>query len=483
MATNYQVDPVFYSRSYLPADCATYTADSNHGQRLSMFFPPGDPSDHGWGKDATEWPIIYCQFFNAALSSSNSALVDSSTDTLQAIVGESGRMWAAVDQGIPAVAIQVTAAETAASACPATGNGLWHAPGGVDRRWEGGTAFAQKTYPNNYTDAIRAMQWLRWNWHRLPKNAQGYLRRFNPEGIVVGGRSGGGHLAATLGFAPSRAGSLGVGGQYDMNTIPNAGVATAAMMPWFKMWKQDTDVPHANMFPKAETGADADVYAGFDARLIPGAASAPTLYDYQNAASLPFTVGGIGPEYIPPWAFFSSAAATGLAFHMPIREDYMLDGTEHNSVYGHILKNLFGSKFHVYLDAAGTANALTYGQDVDGIAEIDDGVADGNSDNTFTRFLKTYGRTPRWDSVMPGNGIFQQTRVETIGRMIVAPNPTRKSCLVRCTDVSSDLFIGPHQGGAQQRIRAGEEYEYKGNGYIWGRSSSGTCLLSTREMG
>jgi hypothetical protein len=493
---NHTVDAAGYATGYIgvryiPNDHQATGAPTTLGGERMAFYYPGDGTNSADNARRCGWPdgvfgLVFVYIGFTGFTASSNTIADGSAT----IVNDAtyGLFWLALMLGVVFVGVQVIPADATGVNASVTGRGFFHAPGTIERRYEGGTVYGAKVYRCAYQDAKFVVQHLRFY----------AKRRYNidPEGIILGGNSAGGHTASMVGMSPNTGTHHGTGGQYDMSTVPNALYVSAT---WVWDWKRNVQSGGTQFtpawFPQAETGGGAIAVAA-NLASAPGGASNATLYDYQRAASIEWLCGGMGPEYCPTTLYTASQTPSEFNFGMPATLGVTTGAGEHDSANGFIAKSIFKEKITMVvtastLDSVGTATPppnfdYLYKDELLGLYDeimaaadaslgnvgyTDYAIAGNITDSPFSRWLlklKSDKRLlRRWDSVMPSRGIERKQRVESVGCMAIPPNPARNSTRIFNVDEGSDLLVGSSERGAVQRIAPGASAEIGGSAGIW----------------
>jgi len=481
MATTFPAS-TFKARAYYGINQAAYTNTATSGQRFALYFPIGKPSDY-WGSSARKWPgIVGVPVFPGFVSSATF-----SDGTADDITESQGFWFQCLLLGIPVAIAQVTKPDEASTY---TGDGFYHAPGGVDRRWEGGfDGTDQTTYPNGYKDALMFQQHLRY-WAASLTDANGYGCLPN---ICAAGTSGGAIIHAGNMFCPNRANELGQGGQYEVSTVPNCNVVLATAVTWWEAY--ETTVAAGTIFPSAETGANAEVTAGT-------LADAPTRYLREASiwTNLPAKSGPV----IPHTYWWASEGVNSFFFGEPFQHDDIptnpspstadpSTGGIHSANNGLILKSHFRDRVKMYVYPGIAANSGLAGL-LDGSVDALTAGGDPASDNVaVANFIKDHLQDKPWDDDPDKSGIpaiHRRGQVEDIGRCCVPYHAKRKYTIVTNTSdddgvgaaLNDDLLVGTGRLGAIRTLGVGDSVTIPGSAKLWIRAKSTQAKYAVDEV-
>lgn len=225
-----------------------WAGDANSGEILGIYLPKGTPANYQypfhWSR-ADLWPgvCVYIHFSSYNSSPDNWSKA-SSPDTVSHNSGSVGdATWPVLMLGVPVVHVQVTA-PNASLAIP--GRGFYHAPGGVERRWE------SPLFTCGQKDAILAVQYLKHNRVYI----DGVLRTLGgfgwaDGGMVLMGTSAGADIVSGVALHPNRAYELGTWGPYLEDTRVNHAILAATNVCKPSMFSGA--VTFFNNLPKSET--------------------------------------------------------------------------------------------------------------------------------------------------------------------------------------------------------------------------------------
>lgn len=466
--------------SYLPPDWAPYTSGANFGCRYAMYYPAGDRPPGGWP--------LSIQFRNTSFSLSTDAYADNDDEPISNANGEENQWyalkmgWALMYAQIPGYTATVIAADDYDGTTPITGGtkNLFHPPGNLRRYYEGGTIAAieangGKAYVNNYSAAVMAIQYARFHANLLG---------INPEMIDVGGISGGACTAGWLAFAPNRAGELGQGGQYEMNTVPNSchiiDMVFASLAHYVTTFTLMQNLPTAEGATPDTAFTKNTTLADVPARII-------------DQSSVWSYLPGFTDDHIPPcvWQVGENTVPEP-HFTEPFRTNAGTVG--HDPWHGFVMRNRFPKKINFWVStpvdtafpkiASGLHDGI-----LNDVGEVSTGLVPFEPQDGIipTEFLKRWranmGR-PRWDSVMPPGGIRRRGQVEGVGRVVVPANPLRKGVQIFCRPGGPSLLVGEGQSEATYEVLPGEKTSVPIAGHLWMKSSSATtvALYDTREV-
>lgn len=475
--------------SYLPADhrdgISKYSATAKQGQQLAIYYPSGSPNDYPVNRKSGRWAYMIWTT-DTAYGTSIPTYADgdaaSITNDLGSTVPGGSVAWQCLMNGIAIVGIQVTAAVSTAGGNAATGNGYFHAPGGTQGYYE------SKDRPSAIKDVVLATQYLqeRADLFELNRDAWGYL-----------GVSGAADILSWCGLAPSRALELGTWGPYRMNTVPNVNVFIDRVTLW---WDYQDISGASPYFPKGESGGAGtdDTAAGA------GEATAAALARYRRAASAISNISNPGTHCIPPTYMWSDVEMGSARFGEPFPTNVESDA--HPTFFLVALRNLMPEGL-CYV-ATGTSGVLTAGTtsiapycdridasgigppewpDASGVAGIALPANEG-TDSTILKprvqpihWILEHINNPRWDLVVPPEGITRRSQVNQTGRYVVPPRSNRAGVRITCTseEAKGVLLWGTSQVGARTPIPIGTTIKVPGQGPIWLRASGG--LLSVAE--
>lgn len=404
------------NQPYIAVDKTAYTNGAVSGRRFSIFYPE---------KPAADYPVnashpgtySYVMFgYDETFTSSTAVWADASATTISpasaAVNVGMGIIWQLVMNGVAAVGVQFTAA---AAGQGVTGDGLIHPPGGASGIYEG------LARPNSKSDAVDMVQ-------HLQEFAASY--GLCSTSWCVLSNSGGADAMSWCALAPSRAYELGSFGQYTRNTIPNVAVLLGVVVMY---WPYMDGTVAIAAFPTAENGASAAATL----------AAAPARYLRETSAY--FYISEFGAPCIPHVWYSTDVASASLRFGLPY-PTAVATGSPHTVWFGLALRNAF-PKGQVYLstgttgDDVGGTSVLAYVDDNNhsGAGSFDtEGAAaiykpEDSAPNSALNYVLRYINSPRWDTVLPPNGIFRRGQVSSVGRFVVPPRGNRAGVVLRST--------------------------------------------------
>mgnify|MGYP001577225962 CR=1 FL=1 len=299
----------YKNRSYLPIDyvdnSGEYTAGILQGQRFSIYYPTGSPSDYPVNKThPNRWAWMMFTV-NTTFILSQRDFADATAfaiDTTTATTGgvdaagtlgntcvTAGVLWQCLMNGIAVVCIQNTATASSGNTDGTTprGNGCFHLPGGASGFYE------SPDFPSARKDTILAIQ-------HIMELADTYSLCRDAWGCI--GTSGGVDTLAWCALAPSRAYELGSYGRYQWSTVPNVLVASNALL--IHTGIMATTIAGL-MFPTTETGSTiATTLAGVPSR-------------YLRESGADHYISDFGEDCIPPTYYHGDVAALNGKFGMP----------------------------------------------------------------------------------------------------------------------------------------------------------------------
>lgn len=420
MVTAFSKDSVYKNVDYAPFDRTAYTAGARQGQKFSIYYPIGSPSDYagvtGVNRDHPgAWAyMVYC--VNTTYLTSTPDYADGSATTISETTGATGGvagaplqtggvLWQCLMNGIAVVSATVTAVSTTnAGGSVPNGFGMFHAPGGTSGFYE------DHDFSNAPKDSVLLLQHLQWFHDRYNLHRDSW-------GVI--GSSGGSDTLAWCSLAPSRAYELGTWGPYQMNTVPNVAVHHNLVA---MNWGYYAPTLSALRQPVNETSSTL-----FASNL----ASSPPRYLREIGAA--HFISSMGDNCVPPIWYHSDTAAVSQLFGMPYPQA-TTDAGAHSVWHGLALKNYVG-RGRCYLATGTTGKSSTSPVvnmatafdrvDLSGLTAIDDDAIAGNavtSDNgTAIRHILGNINKPRWDLTVPAFGIGRRGQVNSVGRFCVPP--------------------------------------------------------------
>jgi len=451
MATiTFQADPILRNVSYMPPGWPfTYTFAGAAGQRYAMYYPRTP-------QVGDRFPVmLFLHLTN--FGTSTDAFSNATPGTIGPATG-SIHQW--MLKGGAVMSAQVTAPNKngggGQNELVGQGRGYYFPPGRSDR------AFERPDWPQCFKDAVHAMQHLRFNSRRL---------RIDPERICVAGNSSGAHLACYLALSPNRAMELGRGGQLNENTVPNAAyLFHVAIATWERYnGAAGQGIPPTLFYAG---GVDTDVGA---ANL--DAADA----EHKRDTEWMRWIAGATNDHVPPIVCYTDTLPTSTNYH---DENTWGDGTGakatgaeiHDAWQFGVLKEMFPEKVRLHLtrDAVDAANVNLYTppflQSYGSIA--------GVTDDPTARYAFQSVATPRWDRKMPAGGIRRRSKVETVGRYIVPPNPVRRELFMQ-SDAAFEF--GASLNECVTAVAADTPVRIPYGGQVFARSASGTAEIVSIE--
>lgn len=465
------IQPPYQTASFLPVDItnleegqnylpfleatdasAFYTGDANSGTIASLYLPTGKPTDYHYpaadGLSRDRYPGFIAEFVCSGWATS-AAVYPTTASTGGpgggAITAAQGWRYLALLWGIPYWAIQLP---VPSGSVTVPGGGYFHAPGGVDGRWE------SMAYLSPQKAVIYAWQWIMRNaeYHRGLLEAAG-LYGYHKRGIAAGA-SAGGACASIIGLAPNRAYEFGAAGQHVESTVPSANVITSTniFVPW--MFKDDSTF-FGNL-PEAEV----DGGGGENTTLAATYGGAPARYKKEVSPAY-LNLPGYGKGYIPPTFYHSDGFLQNVlktVLGVPttthkMKEPFtqVLEGKTtltisatqwaHCQEGGLLLKRMFPDEVELWLEASKTYYVQ---EELEGNIANPNAVSaigydpDAPGENGLLAFLRKHiGREP-WD-VNPPGPIHRRGQVNTTGRYVCPPERGRKGIWISNVSYTDDV--------------------------------------------
>lgn len=498
---------------YKPLEHTGYTDGDSSAQLLSCYMPSSAPSAYEVNKrHPNHYSWVLWPQKNGTTSSpytfvggtTSNAVADPITPDLGGGVGGihlASLVWQLLKNGVAVVPCRVSMpATTNTNGTVPTGNGYWHAMGGVSGYYE------SLARPSARKDVRMAAQYVKFR-ARNDQSVAFASRTWGkllPSRFGVLGSSSSGDLGAWLACAPSRAYEGGNWGQHIESTVPSVFVAANFLATW---WRYATLASSAPNFPKVESGTGDDVAA------TTGNSSSYALCPqrYLREFSIANYLSAIGEPCIPPTWVWSDVESVSNNPGLPHIEN--AQSAAHEFITLLKLKFLVApgrvfaatgttgvvcntsQSFSQFVDRADMSQAdpdtsVASGIDAEGFAEISDPSA--IDPRKACAHILSHINDDEWDREggrIPEAGIGRRGQVNSTGSYRVPPNELRGGVIINCTSQRSagqaDLLVGDGPSRTLKRVRAGEEYRHAGQGALWLQADGGSgqvARFSTREV-
>lgn len=483
--------PVLTDQSYrgfnLTGTPAGYTQTANAGQRFSVTMPAKPPGAYPYrsGKREDNYPGAVIVYESSSFTTSTDSHVKASPDP---ITSSSDFRYQLLLNGFVVITVQVTAV-SGESELNAYGDGMFHAPGGVERRWE------RWANPNQIKDGVVAFQYLRAHRERIIRElkAAGSIAYGWDDNWCVAGTSSAAAVASAVALRPDRSYELGTEGPATMRTVPNCAVlnATNVGIPW----AFQSSATWLNLLPTGETNntpattialaAQRYVYEVGSWLDMPGRRNntLPHIFAWsdQNAGIITTLLGNLmaylgepfvdsNDALIQQWdPAVSHLISTFLAFQSAYPDRF------HLSVKPGV-SDATSQKLGIHTDAGGR------------IYRFDENAYQPSGERgSIVDFVDEHITDRPWDMVRANlqDGIRRRGQVEAVGGMRIPPHPLRESTFicntsadtaggVAASDEKLIVGFGPHITHAV--LAPGESIEMPGSAPIWLRSSTDGAL-------